>query len=304
MLFVPELNGWESWGNVFCSIDVFTPLIYEILNREKLIVNSKPENLTPGSNAVFRIDNMVVKIYAPKESGMDTEYDYNVEILTIERANRQGVSVPKILAKGEIHDKYLFRYIIMEYKASDLSMEDILSLPLDKKRLFAEKVKYLVTKLNQPIETLVKSINSKSEEEKLNRMKGLNAKLIEELVECSTKASSIEYVLVHGDITRDNIIINKDLDITLIDFADCVQAPCYYELPGIVFELFMCDRELVSSFVGDENREKFLDLLIEGLALHSYCGYILKDYFKRVGAANDAVDNITTLKEILQKQFF
>jgi hypothetical protein len=41
---------------------------------------------------VFKVGDLVVKIFAPKESGFETESDYQTELFGIARANRMGVS--------------------------------------------------------------------------------------------------------------------------------------------------------------------------------------------------------------------
>lgn len=304
MLFLEELNGLESWGNVFCSIKVFTPLINEILKNERLIVKGKIESLTPGSNAVFKIDNMVIKIYAPFETGFDTEYDYNAELYSMQLANMKSISVPQIIAYGKIEDKYLFRYIIMEYKTNELGIRDILSSSIIEKQHIVEEIKEILRKLNKPVNSTIKSIASKNMDDKLMRMNGLNKKLITELIELSSKVSLNNSVLVHGDITRDNILISRNHNITLIDFADCVIAPSFYELPAIIFELFLCDKELVTCFVDNMNKDVFINLLIEGLSIHICCGNILKDYFTRINMSFQTIDSIISLKSLLKKELF
>jgi len=111
-------------------------------------------------------------------------------------------------------------------------------------------------------------------------------------------------VLVHGDITRDNLILSSNGKLTLIDFADCIVAPEYYELPAIIFELFLCDKELVCEFIGGGDKEKFLERLINGVAIHLFGGFVLKDYFNRIGMPMDRVKSIDELKQLLRKQLF
>ena len=41
---------------------------------------------------MFKVGDLVVKIFAPKESGFETESDYQTELFGIARANRMGVS--------------------------------------------------------------------------------------------------------------------------------------------------------------------------------------------------------------------
>lgn len=51
-------------------MEEFTPLVRKIFLREGLEFTCL-ENLTPGTNAAFRTGNYVVKIFAPRESGME-----------------------------------------------------------------------------------------------------------------------------------------------------------------------------------------------------------------------------------------
>ena len=79
MLFQKIIDGWASWGRVYCDLPAFEPLIREILRTEGLRQDVRLSRLTPGTNAVFRAEEMVIKIYAPAESGMDSLRDYDTE---------------------------------------------------------------------------------------------------------------------------------------------------------------------------------------------------------------------------------
>jgi len=112
--FFQEINDLETWGKVFQSIPAFEKLIIKIFEKESL--NYKEiSHLTPGSNAVFKVDSFVVKIFAPIESDFNTEIDYNSEKLGMKRAMDLGINIPNIVAASFIEDKYLFHYIIMDY---------------------------------------------------------------------------------------------------------------------------------------------------------------------------------------------
>ena len=113
-LFRRDINDWTSWTGVFQSIDAWRPLIEYIFKREGLPL-ADVEHLTPGTNAVFKIGGFVIKIFAPLASGLDTAIDIQTETFAIKRLAAAGIAVPKILASSAIEDKYLFRYMIMEF---------------------------------------------------------------------------------------------------------------------------------------------------------------------------------------------
>lgn len=158
--------------------------------------------------------------------------------------------------------------------------------------------------LHQPFENFPKNLDLKKQDIRTERLNGLCPSLIEDLSICLENQDLTYKVLVHGDITRDNILLGSNGTLTLIDFADCMVAPDYYELPAIIFELFLCDKDLISVFIGDTDKEEFLETLIKGLSIHIFCGNLLKDYFKRFDIPIDRMKCIDELKQLLRKQFF
>jgi hypothetical protein len=90
-LSTAQINNWQEWGEIFQSIPAFTPLVEYILRKENL-PSVKIENLTPGTNAVFKVGDYVVKIFAPAESGIDQTLDLQTELFSTRRANRRRVS--------------------------------------------------------------------------------------------------------------------------------------------------------------------------------------------------------------------
>lgn len=59
--------------------------------------------------------NLIVKIFAPKESRHNSESVYKTELFGQARALSLGVPVPKICASGILKDKYDFPYIVSEF---------------------------------------------------------------------------------------------------------------------------------------------------------------------------------------------
>jgi thiamine kinase-like enzyme len=192
----------------------------------------------------------------------------------------------------------------MQYIHASVSIEEVLAFPLSRKKEFVGRIKEMMFSLHQSFENFPKRLDLKREGTRAERLKGLSSALIKALAACLESQDLSRKVLVHGDITRDNVLLDSNGRLTLIDFADCIVAPDYYELPAVIFELFLCDKALVSLFVGDADEEEFLDTLIKGLSLHIFCGNILKDYFKRLHMPMDAVKSVDELKQLLRSQFF
>jgi hypothetical protein len=110
------IANWSDWGKVFQSIPAFSKLAQEILKKEGLPAAAL-QPLTPGTNAVFLAGDVVVKIYAPQESGMNQSEDRQTEIFVTRFAESLGLPAPSILAEGVIHEKYSFSYILMRYNS-------------------------------------------------------------------------------------------------------------------------------------------------------------------------------------------
>ena len=113
MLFNLDINK-KSWGHIFQSIDAFELLVKAIFDKHGLTCE-KIENLTPGTNAVFKVGDKVVKIFAPVESGFYNVDYFDIEMEAQNHVNNVGVTSPKLLHTGVVEDKYIFRYIIMEH---------------------------------------------------------------------------------------------------------------------------------------------------------------------------------------------
>lgn len=65
-LFTEQLNNWDDWGKVFHSIPAFKLLVEYIFNKESLLI-AEIENLKPGTNAVFKVANMLLKYSRRKD---------------------------------------------------------------------------------------------------------------------------------------------------------------------------------------------------------------------------------------------
>ena len=61
----------------------------------------------------------------------------------------------------------------------------------------------------------------------------LHPRLVSELKARAQSLDLSDSVLVHGDCTGENLLVNDGQPI-LIDFADCCLAPAWYELPAAV----------------------------------------------------------------------
>jgi serine/threonine protein kinase len=87
-------------------------------------------------------------------------------------------------------------------------------------------------------------------------------------------------VFVHGDLNPDNILIDKDMNIYIIDFADSVQAPCEYELAALLCETFELEYPYMKGFFGaDYDVSDLTDKIFQALLMHDFGENIIKNNF-------------------------
>lgn len=270
MIFTGEIYDWTSWGKIFQSIEAFELLIKYIFDRHGLPF-SNIEHCTPGTNAVFKVGGFVVKIFAPEESGMDTDSDYKTELFGMNRANRLGIPTPLLRASGCVSDKYEFRYLVMEYISGASLGELEAAITKDEKFRYAAQLREITEKMD----TRCERFNSYD--------------IIERAVHCkrwdkfpqSFQSERLEYlkqykisnpVYVHGDLNPDNVLIDASGKLYIIDFADAVIAPCEYELAAVICELFCFEKPYMDGYFGVYDNAELADSCFDGLLMHDF-GY-------------------------------
>lgn len=299
-LFKKDIIDWNSWGSVFQSIDDFKKLIQEIFIRENLKGYDKIYNLTPGTNAVFKVGNYVVKIFAPKESGANTDEDYNAEMDAMERAIEKGINTPNIVAAGSIQDKYMFKYFIMDYLDAKEAGNILNGYSYNQKVNFAQKLKENLNKLNT---TPQNYNNSDFIKERAINNERWNQFLLSIRLQISDILSDYDLsqcVYVHGDITADNVMIDKHDNLFIIDFADSTMAPAEYEYPPIIFDLFNFDVELIHAFIKDMDYNIFIDKLFISILLHDFgANFVESIYRKYTNKDISELENIYEIKRLV-----
>jgi serine/threonine protein kinase len=294
-LFTHEIYDWPSWGRVFQSIEAWRALIRYIYQKEKLPY-AEIESCTPGTNAVFKVGRFIVKIFAPKESGMDTDSDYDTERFGLERAGLLGIHAPRLIASGDVQDKYLFRYLVMDY-IDGISFNKIeKTLSYEEKVAVGQKLRAITDKMNTPcarfnaIDVVDRAICS-------TRWTAFPAEFNRERLAYLEKLhmDESEKVFVHGDLNPDNILLDADKELYIIDFADAVLAPVSCELALTTSELFCFEKPFMQGFFGDYTAEDIAELCINGLLIHDYGAGILR---ASLGSA-DGISSLEILRERL-----
>ncbi|MDR0898584.1 MAG: aminoglycoside phosphotransferase family protein [Oscillospiraceae bacterium] len=295
MLFTADIHDWPSWGAIFQSIDAFAPLIGFICDKEG-IERAAIEHCTPGTNAVFKLGGKVFKIYAPLESGVDSSVDYATEVFGMERAYGLGVSVPKLIAKGAVKDKYLFQYLVLEYIEGKAFGDVCDAMAADEKYSFGKALRLLCDKMNTPCEAFNnRDVLGEAPPEVQARWgkftPQFNAERKQHL--SKLKAAHLPRVYIHGDLNPDNILLSGNA-LHLIDFADAALAPVCCEYAVVAGELFGFEAPFLRGFFGEASRQEIIDICFDGLLLCDFGANIIRDHF-------DNAESMATLKEFRKR---
>jgi thiamine kinase-like enzyme len=278
-LFTEQINSWQDWGRVFQSISAFTPLVEHIMDKENL-TPAKIENLTPGTNAVFKVGSYIVKIFAPAESGIDQTPDLQTELFAVQRANEIGVSAPKLTADGFVEDKYRFAYIITEYIEGVEFTEAVKVMTDEQKIIIGRKLRGVTDKMNTPCKPF-NSIDVINDKGRYRRWDKYPERFKAERLAYLQSRNYGEKVFVHGDLCGDNILLTPDGDIYIIDFADAVLAPIVYEHALVAVELFDLNKALLQGYFGIHSSDELTEICFEGLLIHDFGGDIAEQHIGR-----------------------
>ena len=298
-VFNEEIKDWVTWGKVFQDIPAFEKLIHKIFEKEGLNYR-KISQLTAGSNAVFKVDNFVVKIFAPVESGFDTEIDYNCEIIGMKRAISLGINIPNVIVASFIEDKYLFRYIIMDYIDGKDANDILRHYSTNEKIAFVRQLKENIIKMNTEFKGEYPAFDIKERILTNPRWNEFNNKIVAQVKEIVLGYDMLNRVYVHGDITGDNVLITEKGTLYIIDSADGRIAPKEYEFPAIIFDLFDFDKVMINEFIGGQNIENFAKECFYGTLMHEFGAYFIKMICTRIiGKEVDELVDILEIKEAL-----
>lgn len=302
-LFGRVIDGWQAWSEVYCDAEAFLPLVQAIYRQAGMAVPTRLGQLTPGTNAVFRHAGTVVKVFAPVESGFDSSHDYLVETAMLAYAQQQGIRTSRLLAQGQVEDAYLFRYVILEYVEGAEAGRYVSESSVEEKDRFAGDVRRLCEALHRPCAGLLPPIDLKERARTNKRLDALPGPLREDMRRRVKRLTWTEDVIVHGDMTGENLLVTQDGEPVLIDFADSVSGPAWYELAPLAFELFRADKALVNAYRGQDDLRVFVGQVLDALALHDFGANILLDFAQREDIALQDFRTLDALGTLLMDRW-
>ena len=240
-----------------------------------------------------------MKIFSPKESGLDPALDFSTELAAAQQAASWGVPTPPVLAHGCLQDKYRFYYIATRYAPGKEAGPWLRDATPAQQAAFVERLRQLLPQLHRPTQALPR--RDLRQEARVNfRLEKLAPSLREEVLARLEGLPLEPAVLTHGDLTGENLLVQEDGSFVVIDWADAHLAPAWYELGPLAFELLAGEGRLWRQLAAGAE-ELFVERLLDCLCLHDFGPDFLTNLAHRQG--REGFHSLGEVAECLRSQF-
>lgn len=294
-LFTAEIVDVASWVAVYQDIEAFEPLIRQIAAKHSLPCGAIT-NLTPGSNAVFQVGkDMVIKLFAPPEAGFSNPKAFEIEVAAMTHANRVAAS-PRLIQTGAYTDKYTFHYLIMEKVAG----EEFIQVPIKQRMAFVPAIKQLMKALHVTVkEPKIPQLTRQDCLENV-RWAYFPDTFCEERLTIIRSLSFDDLVYVHGDLKAANLILKNESELYVIDFADSHLALREYDWPYLVFGVFGCNQEMMTTYFGDYKTNEFIETLSNSILMHKFGAFLLLQLCELRGIDEAQLSSVGKLHQLVE----
>jgi len=286
-----KVLSWDDWCDIFGDYSFFEDLVHEIFDVNKLGDITNYNNVTLGTNAVFRVNDFIVKIFVPKETRIWDSDDFHQEKTSVTEAIVSGIKTPNIVCCGTLKKLQSWDYIVFDYIEGDELGNVLSGLYEDDKDRVIVQLKDFLDKFNVLRETSFDKFMGLNN----GRWHSYERRLIDDVI-IYLNNLEFETYRVHGDLTKENVLY--DGDVFVIDFADSTVAPRCYEYPAIGFDLFDYDLEMTQNLFED-NFPDLISNLLNGLLIHDFGGDMLGIILKRLYIDKSEIHTVNDVKNAI-----
>lgn len=265
-----KIKTWDDWCRFFQDIDSFKPLIKMIFENHNLQL-TEIKNTYPGTNAVFKVDNYITKIFVPEDI-MNWQNEYHIEMKLNNLLNDVDIKKPKVLYSGLVSLDYDWYYIIYQH-IDGVHIKDVLhGLSSKQKIRIAQDIKHFTKQLSMFTSNQALDYDAFDRERWSFLNDEENSKRVQFL-----KENPEDLVLVHGDLTGDNVLFSNN-GIAIIDYGDSGFRPQFYDYAPIVLDLFQLDSVMIKEFFKGYSKNEIVEILIKSIFIHDFGGSIVKEF--------------------------
>jgi len=205
-VFDYEINSWNDWSRIFRNVETFICIINKIASNHS-IEFSKIKLLPAGTNANFLLDDKIIKIYPPTESGIcgNSGESIESEIFYLKRCEKLNLNVSRLIDYGKIDDKYCFNYLILSFVAGKPFSEFKQKITDSDKINFVNAIKRFLKEFNGEY---IKDFNAEFIIKRVinnHRWKNFSETLQKNIFDYVSNMLLNNAVHVHGDLTEDNV---------------------------------------------------------------------------------------------------
>jgi len=297
-LFTEIITDRGSFDRYRNSTEIFMPLIKYIYetNRIKL---GEVSATRQSSDAVFFAGDTVIKIFQPPETDFSNPDEYNIESEAMMFCKSLGVLTPDIICTGTVYDDlYTFNYNVMNYIDGVDEGKAVSGYNNSEKIDHALKLKEISGKIHIPADINIPRYDDpcKIDHHLWNIMP---ESFREDRKIYLSNVKFPEAVFSQGDFGGDNMIIDKYKNIYLIDFAESMSAPYYYD-DGYPFG---GNPVILEAYFGNYKTEEFYELQLIAWLINWFGAVLIDWRAKDMGIDFAGITNVNALRDMIIKTF-
>lgn len=295
MIIQNDIKSRTDWKKFLLNLDALEKIVQFIIKSNNISTN-KIKQINLGTNVIFDLGKYILKIYAVDEE-TNSFMDWSREIILSNLLKSSSPYVtPRIIKSGYFKDYYRIYYNIMEKINNLSSFSDIIN---DTTSL---QYKYCIQELHNIISffhSLKININvAKQYSRPLRNYIAIKNEYDKYLKKYFSLNTTLNFGIVHGDLSESNIYFNEKGEIVILDFEDWMYAPDIVEYPIVCFELLKSSQVRIE-FLNDTSFE-MIEKLIVATLLHHESEKFLKLISLQMG--KDKLPSISELRLFYSNQ--
>jgi hypothetical protein len=301
-IFNEMINRNRDWENAAKS-GAFIPLIKHIYETNHIIFGEA--RLISENNEVFQVGNTAIKLFRPPEAKLPGyERIYETELSAMNFCKSAGVLTPDIICTGIVKDEvYSLPYTVMEYIDGSLANEIISGYDKKSKIEFSLKLKEITDKIYIPTNIDIPRYVDFDKMGSTLWSYRMPESFIEDRKQYLSKIKFPEPVFQHGDLWDGNIFVNKQGRLVLIDFAESLIAPSYYDIAPLILNDGWYDSVRLETYFGEYKNDIFYDNFTTAWLLNWFGAEYIILRARQTGIDFESITSVNVLRNMVVALF-